>query len=883
MTKTEAIRQFLLSTGNHHLTSLYNPNMEVQVNVAKDDGERISEVYMGRRWNGWKKGDEVWKSFRIPWNADSEPQFEDRELKFSLAAHAEGIGMTGWDWVNRQSLWVGFDFDSIANHKSGLSSEELDELRSAVSVIPWITLVKSTSGKGLHLYIHFDSPVPTSNHTEHAGLARSLLSVLTLETGFNFHSSVDVCGGILWCFHRKQEGTDGLSLLKEGTKFPVSKIPANWRDHISVTAKRTKKVKPVSKNSSQFEELVASMRFITLDEEHKRLLKFLSEKADRDFWWDNDHNMLVCHTFDLAKAHKELGLKGIFYTNSTGSSSQNCFAFPNPGGAWTVRRHGIGCKEHPSWVTDPSGWTRCVFNAPAEYESAVRSNKGVRNAKGDYIFLNHLDGIKAIQQMGIDFELPESLKTPQRELVLKEKDDILIVSITRASIDSQPEGFLSNAKNTHWEICLEKPKVKKDYLAPDNLIRHAISQQVEAGWFIFVKNSWVLQSKSNVYTVLMGQNELSKGDVEIMMSKAILSPWEIVNYPFADEYPGDRLWNKDAARLKITPSEGPCDAWLSVFDHCGKALDDVVKDDPWCQQAGIKTGGEYLLVWFSSLFQKPTEPLPYLFFVGEQNTGKSTLHEAVGQFLFKKGYVRADHALVNPSGFNEEVANAVLCIVEETDLRQNKEAANRLKDWVTGRTISINAKYKTVYDIQNSTHWIQCANDANYCPVLSGDTRVLVIRVDRPEREIPKERLFSMLENEAPAFLHLLLQIDLPESNGRLAVPCLTTLEKKEMELSNKNEVEVFVAEQCYERKGHEIPFDLFYNNFQAWLPADRRAYWSSNKVSRYFPRTGLLCKGKVGKENLTVVGNITFDSTAEDKDFYYKVNAANGRLEVVK
>ena len=207
MTKTEAIRQFLLSTGNHHLTSLYNPNMEVQVNVAKDDGERISEVYMGRRWTGWKKGDEVWKSFRIPWNADSEPQFEDRELKFSLAAHAEGIGMTGWDWVNRQSLWVGFDFDSIANHKSGLSSEELDELRSAVSTIPWITLVKSTSGKGLHLYIHFDSPVPTSNHTEHAGLARSLCSVsLLLKLGSIFHSSVDVCGGILWCFHRKQEG-----------------------------------------------------------------------------------------------------------------------------------------------------------------------------------------------------------------------------------------------------------------------------------------------------------------------------------------------------------------------------------------------------------------------------------------------------------------------------------------------------------------------------------------------------------------------------------------------------------------------------------------------------------------------------------------------------
>jgi hypothetical protein len=124
--KTEAIKNLLKYSSAQHLAALYNYNMEVQVNVAKDDGERVSEVYKGRRWMGYRKNDETWKSFRIPWSAKNNPLYEDSELNFNLAKHVEGIGMTGWDWVDLQSLWVGYDFDSIANHKLGLSIEELE-------------------------------------------------------------------------------------------------------------------------------------------------------------------------------------------------------------------------------------------------------------------------------------------------------------------------------------------------------------------------------------------------------------------------------------------------------------------------------------------------------------------------------------------------------------------------------------------------------------------------------------------------------------------------------------------------------------------------------------------------------------------------------------
>lgn len=666
--------------------------------------------------------------------------------------------------------------------------------------------------------------------------------------------------------------------MKQGQSFPNDLIPSNWLDHINVVSKKTKRLR-TDKIGTGFDSLVASQTFIMLDEEHHRLMQWFSKNAEREFWWDSDHNMFVCHTLDLVKAHAELRYKGIFYTNSSGSSMQNCFMFPNYNGSWTVRRHGIGCKEHPSWTTDVSGWTRCVFNQPAEVESAAKSNKGVRNSKGEFIFNSHYNGAAAINQMGIWFKIPDEIIS-DRTMTLKVKSEMLIVTVDKRANDIIPEGWFC-PKQDRMEIVLDLPKTRKELNAPDGLIRHTISQGVESGWYIHTKEKWTLQNKGNVQTVLVSQEMYNRDEIEIMMGKCITGPWELVNIPFADEYPGDRMWNKESANLRVKPLEGDCDTWLTIVNHCGKNLDDSVRENEWCQNNGIKTGGDYLLCWLSSLIQRPLQPLPYLFFVGEQNTGKSTLHEALGQYILGRGYARADQALVNPSGFNNEIANAVLCVVEETDLRQNKEAANRIKDWVTGRTISIRALYKNTYDSVNTTHWIQCANDANYCPIIAGDTRIIVCRVDKPQLEISKDLLFSRLEKEAPYFLNLLYNIDLPETIGRLAIPCIMTHEKAELELHSKSDVERFIDEKCFKSDGGKIRFDEFYREFVAWCSVDRRSYWSTAKVSREFPKKYGFCKGRLGADNTTYVANISFEEN-DHKGFKYKVNELTGRLEAI-
>mgnify|MGYP001619210480 FL=1 len=115
--KTQAIKNFLNIKTHQELADLYNFNMEVQILVAQDNGQRIDGVYKGKQWSGFSdEYGSIWKSFRIPYNAKDNPSYEDKEINFDLNIHTEGIGMTGWDWNNKLSRWFAFDFDSLVGH-----------------------------------------------------------------------------------------------------------------------------------------------------------------------------------------------------------------------------------------------------------------------------------------------------------------------------------------------------------------------------------------------------------------------------------------------------------------------------------------------------------------------------------------------------------------------------------------------------------------------------------------------------------------------------------------------------------------------------------------------------------------------------------------------
>ena len=128
--------------------------------------------------------------------------------------------------------------------------------------------------------------------------------------------------------------------------------------------------------------------------------------------------------------------------------------------------------------------------------------------------------------------------------------------------------------------------------------------------------------------------------------------------------------------------------WDKVLNHIGQDLNAPLRDSPWAQKAGIRTGAQYLRAWIACLIKYPFSPLPYLFLYGPENSGKSIFHEAIA-LLMTKGCVPADRALTSTSDFNGELANCILAVVEEKDISKAKGALNKIKEWVTARNISI--------------------------------------------------------------------------------------------------------------------------------------------------------------------------------------------------
>ena len=254
-------------------------------------------------------GEFTWWNIRVPKNANGEPEFKDYEMRWPLELHIEGLGWTGWDWCARKSRAWGFDFDAITAHAKGIgvSDEELERIKKAAMSLPYIEVRKSTSGSGIHLYVYADEAgIPTENHTVHSALARCILGMASSETGFDFASQIDACGGNMWAWHRKMtKENEGLKLLKAATKvLGEADLPTNWRDHIEVVTRRRSKIRVHTEfkdeNLDPFEELTSARKMVPLDATHKEIIDELALPKFSTIWVP-DHHLCQTHTCALAK------------------------------------------------------------------------------------------------------------------------------------------------------------------------------------------------------------------------------------------------------------------------------------------------------------------------------------------------------------------------------------------------------------------------------------------------------------------------------------------------------------------------------------------------------------------------------------------------------
>ena len=886
MKRTDGIKSFLKAHARSDLARLYNHDMEVQLNVLQKDGERINKEFRGTKYMVYSNGLEEWKSFRIPYKANSEPEYTDVPLTFSLDKYAKAIGMTGWDWVSRCSRWVAFDFDAITGHSERHSRkstpEELEEIKNLASEIPWVEVRYSTSGQGLHFYVYVDN-VPTANHTEHAALARSILFKMSGEVGFNFENKVDICGGNMWVWHRNMDPERGFLCVKKSAELVST--PENWKQQLEVVRRKSAKVKHTNLESAlnadqKFESLAAQSNHTALDDGHKALIKWL-QGSGYVAWWDADHHMLVTHTHALKLAHTELGLKGIYETLSKGDNptEQNCFMFPIRNSAWSVRRFTPGVDEAQTWEKDSQSWTKCYYNRNPDFRTACLSKKGIENEKGEFVFTR----AEQIKDVGLllntEIDIPSHLDGMNGGKMKIHKDGKRIVVMLPDNGQSLPQ-WLKEGR-TFKKICSATLDTSNQEINADDygeIVRHLISEAgANEGWSLKTDNAWNDEPINHIQFALQSMGYSPK-DVKQIIGTLVHKPWKIIRQPFQPEYPGDRRWNRNAPQLKHTPSleDRSHPTWDLILGHLGKSLDPIVKTTKWCRSNNILTGREYLLLWVSSLIQYPCEPLPYLFIYGnKQCTGKSTFHEALNTLFTSGAVVRADHALKS-SDFNGELADAILCVVEETDLSKSTGAYAKIKDWVTSQHISIHKKGKTPFVGINTTHWVQCSNDRKSCPIFPGDTRITMIHIEEPpEKVLPRRELFKRLKAEASNFLGTVLDIDIPPSEDRLMVPMLETPDKIAAAAVNVDALTRFIEEKCYLIDGAKTTVHDFFTAFMESLEPLERPAWTKQKVTSLMPNN--VCKAKFNSH--LYWGNISLEKVKPGKRLI-AINGTFGEVE---
>ena len=355
-----------------------------------------------------------------------------------------------------------------------------------------------------------------------------------------------------------------------------------------------------------------------------------------------------------------------------------------------------------------------------------------------------------------------------------------------------------------------------------------------------------------------------KPQVEIILGSTIGKAWKLVNVPFQPEYPGDRQWNVDAAQYAHQPANLEYDQtpihphWDRILRHCGQDLDESVRESEWCKLHNIKSGADYLLYWVAFLLRDPFQPLPYLFLFGNQNSGKSILHQAIA-LLVTKGVASADRALNSNNDFNGELANCVLAYIEETDLSSNDgKSYNRIKDWTTNDELWIRRMRTDAYKQRNTLHFIQTGNKLRNMFLEARDTRIVVLYVPDlgPGEEIPKNALIAKLREEAPHFMRTVMDLTLPSPYSRLGLPPLRTKNKDRAEEINGNLLDEFIAEQCFPIIGEAVEFSAFYKAFLEWLPEGQRFTWRKSlvidEVKQRFPYGA-------HTDNKRMIGNLSF------------------------
>lgn len=211
----------------------------------------------------------------------------------------------------------------------------------------------------------------------------------------------------------------------------------------------------------------------------------------------------------------------------------------------------------------------------------------------------------------------------------------------------------------------------------------------------------------------------------------------------------------------------------------------------------------FALDYLAMIVQNPARKVNYALLVrGAQGTGKSWIGRIMTAIIGSRN-------VVFPS--NDEVLSkwtiwtegSSLAVIEELMARGRIDMAARLKPIITGPTLRIEEKQRSIYTIPNHLNLIAFTNHEDALPIEAGDRRWLVISSEmEPKDEAYYDRLFAFLDGDGPSAVKHYLLARRVQLKPKGMAP--NTKGKAEMRRRTLSEAEQYLG---YMFEAHEGPF----------------------------------------------------------------------------
>lgn len=863
---------------NKWLLDKWHIDLETQINVRAGSADEADSD----RVNMWSNGVHTWKHIRWPYNAKTTPNFRDFEPQFPLSEYAEFIGTTWWNWKTKESEAVVFDFDSIKNHASGLLQGELDQLLDRLLTLDYVTVYRSRSGNGFHVLVCFEKGKRPSvqNHDEHSDVAKVTLDKMGKDLKIDFTDKVDCYGMIGWIWSTKT-GDDGFEMIQVAERDLTVDDIDDWTLLPSKRLNKRPKIVAYNEDGQEIEGnhiIGFDQEEIALDKVHIDIITAL-ENSGWSFSHVQEHNLFHTHTAALRKVHRELSLKGPFATIASGEGNEkpNCFIRPLKGGGFAVYRFGKGVPEHQIWDQSKSS-TWCTFNQGVPpHKIIVRMGGEYIAEKKHYEFDDHEMVMKCCDVLGNRVPL-KLLEGREYAIGITGRGCVVKCYCENDEKPGECDGW-QRVRGYFKKVLtrLEELDVDSILTHVDQVCRFTVRDGKSHGWVSNTAAGWTECSESEAKRIT--RHNVGGQEATLFMDIAAAYPWTMTSEPFKPEVLPGRKWNRGAAQLvaQCATRSGPHPHWDKMLAHIGQSWDDPIAADPFMQKYGIFDGADYLRAWIACTIRHPESPLPYIFLVGPQNTGKSLCHEVLRECIVD-GVVHGGPALVSAAAFNGELEGKVLAAIDELDLSEHKHVAARVKAWTNSTYFTVHRKGHQPYDIRNYLHFMQSANEIHALPIEQGDTRVAVGWVPRfTGVEIPKEVFIQNCIDELPNFLYTLGTMRLPPTVGRTRLPVVSTEIKEEILDSTTPPVLEFIRENYFPIDGQYVPLKEAYDAYSTWAGNRNDKPVSLNEFKMQLAHKFPVYKGPRGRTYS--IGNLSIDKNATVKE-PFSMSGNKGRHE---